>query len=374
MKMNRFEGVKGLRPAEVRLHTGFTVFTLLIVLGCVAVPFVYAQSPLDQITNVPGAYVYYIDRRGDADRLIGLLQFPDNHVLARVVDRNGTEVVFNTLIDRENYRNPERVQFERGSSDPEAREAAVQAVDSIFAFSQLRRLKPSVQFPDEIRLTKRSLDGKVLTEGVLKYWVPVTQVFELNDPSPGGKGLKLQHFGRVSSDEVPWFLMVTTPPQPKVEKYDQPAVGSDNPVIRFLYNVEFRLDDHWKPVTGLTAKDGYRYEGASKRDGYLTVEPLSLGQSELSSPYVYFANHLLTASYFIEPTSVITDTINSAPSISYVCVDPRSGSLNRVIQILIHQGGSEYKRIDYSSYESFFERNTDYIRRILTTFRDHGLR
>ena len=323
---------------------------------------------------LPGQYIFYHDKRGNNNRITGLLKYYDGSIICRTYDldnRRETLVQLDFSINN-NENDIKPVNTFHGDL---MNDYQYVMVDLMNIWSQYETVKDGLNF-QEVNKEDAWPELKYTLEHKFVKWIPFLKFYSTRKTDSIDPSYKLILIGKMQDPKDPVFMNFLTIPKSKPFPTFKLSAKTKNLVK--MEGASIQLDENWNFVEPSpeynTYHDTYWIKIKSQRDAQIGVETISFLDKFITkdiehSPY-QIASLIISASLMVEPTSVVFQNLpDGSLKVSFVVLSPNELYATQCIYKIYKVNKNDYKIINFSTFKSLYEDNTKYFNEIIDSIK-----
>lgn len=346
----------------------FPVLLALILISCSSASKKEDSKSIPQQADVndifisenPGQYVVYHDRRGGRNVLCGFLKFNKTEYVARKYDINtGTEVVFS-------FR---AVKNEK--NEPDVKIAQVFQGDEAGVMSLLVDMMNMITQHDNYK--KAGTDEAVIRDPwdeygytlnhTYKSWIPFFQLYKTEMKGEPKNTIYLLFVGTMkNSKDLAFFNLKSIPQSQKYEKFKIKKEGEQK---NFKFGMfETAIDQNWVE-SGMENQyyRGYWVKKKGERDAQISMEIVP--KVILNEDLQFLARRSLGFSSWVIPSTVKVEKRKNYVKNTFVVLDPVSLNETYMYSIYMKDKAGDLNAFHFSAFKDVYDANKQYFDSII---------
>lgn len=335
-------------------------FTVIILLASVTFAFarddINTTSPADLFINdTPGQYVFYHDRRGKNNALLGIIKFNKTEYVARRYDMNtGTEV--NVQFAATNNNGEYGITLVNIYSGDQAGAMAV-IVDLSNMASQYQVF--AGHGLDEETITDPWPEFGYTLKHSYKAWIPLFRLYSTEMEGDSANSFTLLYVGRMQDRNDLKFFRLKSIIQTR--EYGGFSIESAGDPVKFSHGIfTVTLDANWKPVK--SDNEIYKSYWLSKkgtRDSVVAIEVIPGGMFK-DEPIALVYRSVCFSSWVI-PSSVKIVKDKKGITVSYIVLDPENLNETYMFSYYANDSKGNMNIFHFSAFRDVYEANRGYF-------------
>ena len=323
---------------------------------------------------LPGQYIFYQDKRGNNNRITGLLKYYDGSIICRTFDLNNKKETL-VQLDFSKINNQNDIKPVNTFHGDLMLDLQFVMVDLMNIWSQYEIIKNELNIQEVIKKDEWP-EYKYTLEHKFVKWIPFLKFYSTRNTDFQDPNYKLILVGKMQDPKDPIFMNFKSIPTSKpFPAFKLEAVNKNS--IK-MEGTNIQLDENWKfmepSAEYSTYHDTYWIKKKSQRDAQIGVETISFLDKYITkdiehSPY-QLASLIISASLMVEPTSVhFQEQTDGSLKVSFVVLSPNELFATQCIYKIYKVSENDYKIINFSTFQSLYDENKIYFNSILNSIK-----
>lgn len=223
------------------------------------------------------------------------------------------------------------------------------------------------QMPIGLLISKTDLNGKLVSEGYVDFYIPITYLHSVKD-TRGKTILTCIRFGAIQSyDELPYFFQFNEAFQPNLRPMKKADTKKWQKVT--INNMEMDLPESWQYIN-MPDLQACVYSQTTQSDSVIFARHTSLAANQCKdvATYIWFFMYNVYKQAAIVPDSVEVKQMGEALWISFDIIDSKYTELNTII-LAFFQDGDTVDYLEITGYADFVAKNKSMYEKIVTSAR-----
>ena len=333
---------------------------VLIIITSAAFAFADDNTGSSGITDLfagdtPGQYVYYHDRRGNNNALLGILKFNKTEYVARRFDMNtGAEVnVQFTAVDNNGEYEINLIKIFSG--DQAAAMALI--VDLSNMAGQYREFRGRKL--EEETLTDPWPEFGYTLRHTFKSWIPFFRLYATEMEGSSASSFSLLYVGRMhDKNDLVFFKLKGIL---RTEKYGGFNVAPAGDAIKFSHGMfTVTLDANWEPVpSGNDIYKSYWLKKKGTRDSVVAIEVIPKGM--FRDDPVTLVYRSICFSTLVIPSTVKIVKDSRGIMVSYTVLDPGNLYETYMYSYYMNDSSGNMNIFHFSAFSDVYDANREYF-------------
>ncbi len=315
--------------------------------------------------DIPGQYVYYLDKRGENSSLVGIIKFNKTEYAARRYDmKKGTDTMFQfrpeILKDGDVDIIPVRV-YSGNTAD-----TAILLNDLKNMIVQSSRYKKTLKADTSI--TDPWPEFGYTLKHIYNAWIPLFHLNRTLNLNRKNSTFELLLTGHMKGNKDLYFFKIKSLPEAKDSGTFSISNTGNTDVFSFG-RYKIRLDGNWKKINfGTEIMQGFWLSKNSLRDAQVSIEVLPMaflkkfGLNDIKKALI---RQISIGSCIIPSTVRITKHSKFYKS-TYTVLDPANGYETYMVDIYSQDQSGNMHVFHFSAFKSLYNKNRNYFDSIIT--------